>query len=318
MTLRFFSHNWWCQLTCRRSPMTGHLQIWGAKFRDKVLTFSSNRLIIRASRGTGHMKTLSRAGRFFLVGVELTLSPSSSNVTIFSRLLVAVLQPPLPLSSSRVWLATTVIPAVTGGVIAEDGLSTDAGGGGGTAMSVTAAARLNSLTLRGTKYSKCNELSCWQCCWWWCSGCCWCCCCCWWWCCVGDKQLLLNGWPRWNCCCWTLTPEDKTLLVIVLLATSSGNVFFRGSVWWPGDNFMAVLDGWARSLPSPGLLAWCCQEPAGTIDMAIASSSCSDSRESLVPPPSSRSALRPGAAPAAKKRRETVTRVSWWPIASIV
>lgn len=105
------------------------------------------------------MKTLSRAGRFFLVGVEVTPSPSSSNVTIFSRLLVAVLQPPA--SSSLVWLvATTGIPGATGGVIAEDGLSTDAGGGGGTAMSVTAAARLNSLTLRGTKYSKCNELSC--------------------------------------------------------------------------------------------------------------------------------------------------------------
>lgn len=113
------------------------------------------------------MKTLSKAGKFFRVGVEVTPSPSSSNVTIFSRLLVAVLQlPPLLPSSNRVWLvATTVIPAATGGVIAEEGLSTDAGGGGGTAMSVTAAARLNSLTLRGTKYSKCNELSCWQCCW---------------------------------------------------------------------------------------------------------------------------------------------------------
>lgn len=33
------------------------------------------------------------------------------------------------------------------------------------------------------------------------------------------------------------------------------------------------------------------------MDMAIASSSCSDNRESLVPPPSSRSALSPGPAP---------------------
>lgn len=107
------------------------------------------------------MKTFSRPGRFFLVGVEVTqLTPSSSNVTIFSRLLVAVLP---PTSNSRVWLVPAVVvatPAATGGVIAEDGLRTDVGGGGGTAMSVTAAARLNSLTLRGTKYSKCSELSC--------------------------------------------------------------------------------------------------------------------------------------------------------------
>lgn len=109
------------------------------------------------------MKTLSRPGRFFLVGVEVAqLTPSSSNVTIFSRLLVAVLP---PTSNKRDWLVpgavVVVTPAATGGVIAEDGLRTDVGGGGGTAMSVTAAAaKLNSLTLRGTKYSKCSELSC--------------------------------------------------------------------------------------------------------------------------------------------------------------
>lgn len=40
-----------------------------------------------------------------------------------------------------------------------------------------------------------------------------------------------------------------------LLLPSNG-VFLRGSEWWPpGDSFMAVFDGWARSLPSPGLLA---------------------------------------------------------------
>lgn len=103
------------------------------------------------------MKTLSRPETFFLVGVDVT--PSSSNVTIFSRLLVAVLVH----SSSRDWF-TGFPTAVKGGVIADEGRSTEEGGGSGTAMSVTAAAaRLNSLTLLGTKYSKCRELSCWRC-----------------------------------------------------------------------------------------------------------------------------------------------------------
>lgn len=127
---------------------------------------SSKRFSIHEICGTRHIKMLSRVGRFFLVGVEVTpqLTPSSSNVTIFSRLLRAVLQPPpLPPSSNRVWLVVAITPGTIGGVIAEEGLRTDAGGGGGTAMSVTAAARLNSLMLRGTKYSKCNELSCCRC-----------------------------------------------------------------------------------------------------------------------------------------------------------
>lgn len=106
------------------------------------------------------MKTLSRPDTFFLVGVEVAqLTPSSSKVTIFSRLLVAV-----PEHSNRrdCWFnGTGFTVEVTGGVIVEEGRRTDEGGGGGTAMSVTAAAaRLNSLTLRGTKYSKCKELSC--------------------------------------------------------------------------------------------------------------------------------------------------------------
>lgn len=69
----------------------------------------------------------------------------------------------LVLSRRRVWLVPAFVmdtPAATGCVIAEEGLKTDAGGGGGTAISVTAAAKLNSLTLRGIKYSKCSELSC--------------------------------------------------------------------------------------------------------------------------------------------------------------
>lgn len=103
------------------------------------------------------MKTLSSPETFFLVGVDVT--PSSSKVTIFSRLLVAV---PVH-SNNRDWFDGLATDA-SGGVSAAEGLSTDEGGGGGTAMSVTAAAaRLNSLTLLGTKYSKCSELSCWRC-----------------------------------------------------------------------------------------------------------------------------------------------------------
>lgn len=213
------------------------------------------------------MKTFSKPETFFLVGVEVAqLTPSSSNVTIFSRLLVAV-----PVHSNNLdWFADAELDAEgTGGVTVEDGRKTEVGGGGGTAMSVTAAAaRLNSLTLLGTKYSKCKELSCWRC-WWW------------WWYCVGDRQLRLKDWARWNC--WVEEFLDS-------------DVFFRGREWWPGDGFMAVLDAWARSFPSAGLLAWCCQD-VGTMDMAIASSSCSDNRESLVPPPSSKSALSPGLVP---------------------
>lgn len=229
------------------------------------------------------MKTFSSPEIFFLVGVEVAqFTPSSSKVTIFSRLLVAVPEH----SNNLGWFDDAEFDAEPiGGVRAEEGRKTDEGGGGGTAMSVTAAAaRLNSLTLLGTKYSKCRELSCWRC--WWC----------WWWYCVGDKQLRLRDWARWNC--WV----DEFL--------DSDGVFFRGREWWPGDGFMAVLDAWARSFPSPGLLAWCCQE-VGTMDMAIASSSCSDNRESLVPPPSSRSALSPGPAPD-EELKDFITFWLWW------
>lgn len=134
------------------------LQTRGVEIPKFSLIHSNKRFSIREICGTRHIKTLSRVGRFFLVGVEVTpqLTPSSSNVTIFSRLLVVILQPAAPVSSNRG-------VAATDGVIAEEGLRTDVGSGGDTAMSVTAAARLNSLTLRGTKYSKCNELSCCRC-----------------------------------------------------------------------------------------------------------------------------------------------------------
>lgn len=47
------------------------------------------------------------------------------------------------------------------------------------------------------------------------------------------------------------------------------------------------------------------------MDMAIASSSCSDNRESLVPPPSSRSALSPGPAPD-QELKDFMTFWLWW------
>lgn len=66
---------------------------------------------------------------------------SSSNVTIFSLDLVPPAVGSLPLEDV---LSTDA---------AEDGLMTEDGGGGTITMSLTTPARLNSLTLRGTKYS---------------------------------------------------------------------------------------------------------------------------------------------------------------------
>lgn len=82
---------------------------------------------------------------------------SSSNVTIFSRFLVTVVAlPPLAI----VEFPVREFEFIDGVTIVIWGLNTEGGGGGGTAISLIAAARLNSLTLRGTKYSKSNEPSC--------------------------------------------------------------------------------------------------------------------------------------------------------------
>lgn len=175
-------------------------------------------------------------------------TPSSSKVTIFSRLLVV--------SWSRFWSA--VLSSIGGGLSKVEG-----GGGGGTAISVTAA-RLNSLTLRGTKYSKWMPTSF---CWW-----CWCWCWCW---VVGEIALRRNECPRWK----------------FELRQSGG--FFRGNEWCTGESFsvlFVVCD--ARSFPVSEPLAPCCQDP-DTTDIAIASSSCSDIRDSLDPSISSGSHLTP-------------------------
>lgn len=97
------------------------------------------------------MKTFSIVDpKFFLVGVELEQF-SSSKVTIFSRLLVPNVPPLLPLEALVFDFICKGIEVVT----IEHGLRTDTGGGTGTAMSCTdVAARLNSLILLGTKYSK--------------------------------------------------------------------------------------------------------------------------------------------------------------------
>lgn len=155
--------------------------------------------------GLRHINTSPRAVKFFLVGVEqtptpipptelLTLAevPSSSKVTIFSLLLAAL-------------IASDILPPICGpgflkAEVADAGLSAEAGGGG-TAISLTAAAKLNSLTLRGTKYSKCPGGPS--------SGD------------IPGPPDLLKGWPLWK---WELT-----------LYSGTPGSFFLGREWCPGD-----------------------------------------------------------------------------------
>ena len=92
------------------------------------------------------MNTSSRAWptptpAFLFTCAPLCIIGSSSNVTIFSLDFVAPATASLPFEEV---LSTDA---------AEDGRTMEDGGGGTIIISLTTPARLNSLTLRGTKYS---------------------------------------------------------------------------------------------------------------------------------------------------------------------